>query len=183
MDRRMRKTRKAIFDAFIELMYEKDFASITVGEIIEKADVGRTTFYAHFETKDFLLKELCEELFCHVFDAVSDEKPEHKHIFECESSESVFLHLLRHLQNNDNNILKLLYGTNNDLILRYFKADLQQLVESQLDSFEPKRNEKIPDSFRINHIASVFIEAVRWWVDNGMKEAPETIAEYFYSSV
>lgn len=183
MDRRMRKTRKAIFEAFIQLLSEKDFAGITVGEIIERADVGRTTFYAHFETKDFLLKELCEELFCHIFDAVSEEKPEHKHIFECDSSETVFLHLLRHLQNNDNNILKLLYGTNNDLILRYFKADLQQLVESQLDSFEPKKSEKIPDSFRINHIASVFIEAVRWWFDNGMKEAPETIAEYFYLSV
>ncbi len=183
MDRRTRKTRKAIFDAFIELLSEKDFVNITVGEIIDKADVGRATFYSHFETKDFLLKELCEELFCHIFDAVSGENPGHKHIFECDSSDSVFLHLLRHLQNNDNNILKLLYGTNNELILRYFKTELQKLVASQQDLFEPKKSEKIPDSFRINHIASVFAETVRWWVDNGMKESPETIAEYFYLSV
>lgn len=183
MDRRMRKTRKAIFDAFIQLLSEKDFAHITVGEIIERADIGRATFYSHFETKDFLLKELCEELFCHIFDAVSKEKPAHSHIFECDSSDAVFLHLLKHLHKNDNNILKLLSSTNNELILGYFKENLKQLVASQTELLELKKSEKIPDSFRINHIASVFVETVRWWVANGMKESPETIAEYFYLSV
>ena len=57
MDRRQRKTREAIFTAFIELLSKKDFAQITVGEIINQADIGRATFYSHFETKDFLLKD------------------------------------------------------------------------------------------------------------------------------
>jgi AcrR family transcriptional regulator len=69
MDRRQKKTREAIFNAFSELLSKKHYNQITVGEIIELADVGRATFYAHFETKDFLLRELCAELFCHVFDA------------------------------------------------------------------------------------------------------------------
>ena len=68
MDRRQKKTRENIFKAFIELLSKKHYNNITVGEIIERADVGRATFYSHFETKDFLLKELCEELFCHIFD-------------------------------------------------------------------------------------------------------------------
>ena len=98
MDRRKRKTREAIFIAFTELLAKKDFTQITVGEIIEKADVGRATFYAHFETKDFLLKELCGELFCHIFDTMKEEKAEHRHIFDCDAPDSVFLHLLQHLQ-------------------------------------------------------------------------------------
>ena len=67
MDRRQRKTREAIFKAFTELLSQKNFDQITVGEIIESADIGRATFYSNFETKDYLLKEFCKELFCHIF--------------------------------------------------------------------------------------------------------------------
>ena len=54
MDRRQRKTREAIFNAFITLLSKKNYNGITVGEIIEVANIGRATFYAHFETKAFL---------------------------------------------------------------------------------------------------------------------------------
>ena len=183
MDRRQRKTREAIFKAFIELLSEKDFGQITVGEIIDRADVGRATFYAHFETKDFLLKELCEELFCHIFDAEKNGPSEHQHIFNCDAPESVFLHLLQHLQKNDNNILALLSCQNNELFLRYFKINLQQLIVSQLPLFEKRKSDRLPDSFWINHIASTFVETVEWWIDHGMKESPETITEYFFLAV
>lgn len=183
MDRRQRKTREAIFAAFIELLSKKDFSQITVGEIIDRADVGRATFYSHFETKDFLLKELCEELFCHIFDATNNGETEHRHIFTCDAPNSVFLHLFQHLQKNDNNILELLACQNNELFLQYFKNNLQKLVVSQLSLFETRKSGILPDSFWINHIASTFVETVRWWIDNGMKEAPETITEYFYLAV
>ena len=183
MDRRQRKTREAIFTAFIALLSNKDFGQITVGEIIEQADIGRATFYSHFETKDFLLKELCEELFCHIFDSTNNCNPEHRHIFNCDAPDSVFLHLFQHLQKNDNHILQLLSGQNNELFLQYFKNGLQKLVASQLTLFAARKNEKLPDSFWINHIASTFVETISWWVDNGMQESPETITEYFYLAV
>lgn len=179
MDRRQRKTREAIFEAFVSLLSKKDYEHITIGEIIEHADIGRTTFYAHFETKDFLLKELCEELFCHILDALN-EKCEHKHIFNCKAPDSVFLHLFQHLQKNDNNILELLSCKNNELFLRYFKDNLVGLVENQLHLFETKRSPELPESFWINHIVSTFVETIRWWLHNGKKETPETISEYFF---
>ncbi len=179
MDRRQRKTKKAIFNAFTELLSKKDFNQITVGEIINSADVGRATFYSHFETKDFLLKEFCEELFCHIFDAENNEGLDHKHIFECNSSDSVFLHLLRHLQKNDNNIIALLSSQNNELFLRYFRYNLEVLVENHLNLFELQKDKKIPLPFWKNHIVSTFIETIRWWINNGIKESPEVITEYF----
>lgn len=183
MDRRQRKTREAIFRAFIDLLAKKDFAQITVGEIINKADIGRATFYSHFETKDYLLKELCEELFCHIFDAMHEEKVNHKHIFDCNAPESVFLHLFQHLKKNDNNILELLSSQNNELFLQYFKRNLGELVASQLYLFESRKSEKLPESFWISHITSTFVETLKWWIDNKMSESPETITEYFFLAV
>jgi len=183
VDRRQRKTREAIFSAFIALLAKKEFEQITVSEIIDKADIGRATFYAHFETKDFLLKELCDELFCHIFDAVDPSQNKHRHIFDCNAPDSVFLHLLQHLQRNDNNILELLSCQNNELFLRFFKTELQKLVISQLPLFSSRKSEQLPDSLWINHITATFVETVRWWIDNGRKESPETIANYFFLSV
>ena len=183
MDRRQRKTREAIFSAFITLLSEKDFSQITVGEIIENADIGRATFYAHFETKDFLLKELCQDLFCHIFDAAEDAPHHHSHMFQCDAPDSVFLHLLQHLSRNDNQILQLLSCPNNDLFLQYFKEQLQIMVIHQLPSFAARKDPRLPDSFWIHHIASTFAETLRWWIENGMQETPETITEYFYMAV
>ncbi len=174
MDRRQRKTREAIFKAFIELLSKKNLMHITVGEIIEEADVGRATFYAHFETKDFLLKELCRELFCHIFDSISDNHS-HSHIFNCQKQDSVFLHLFTHINNNDNNIAKLLNCQNNRLFLQYFKTGLIDLLEN----IEIKNHKVLPKDFVTNHIASTFVETVKWWIDNGKKESPELICEYF----
>lgn len=70
MDRRQRKTREAIFRAFTGLLKEENYSKITVQQIIDRADIGRTTFYTHFETKDALLESFCTDIFDHVFPTI-----------------------------------------------------------------------------------------------------------------
>ena len=181
MDRRQKKTREAIFHAFTQLLSTKDFNHITVGEIIALADIGRATFYAHFETKDYLLKEFCEDLFSHIIDAEKNDPPEHKHIFDCDSSDAAFPHLFKHLQKNDNNILTLLSSQNNELFLQYFRTNLNNLIEKHITLFKSHKQENVPESFWKNHIASTLVETIRWWIQNGMQESPEVITEYFFS--
>ena len=183
MDRRQKKTRAAIFEAFSELLSQKHYHRITVGEIINRADVGRATFYAHFETKDCLLKELCEELFCHVFDCAKKDRTDHHHIFDCTAPDSVFVHLLQHLLKNDHHILDLLVCENNALFLNYFKENLKKLIEEEFTSFLSNKAPTLPKDFWVNHVSATFVETVRWWIEHGMKETPETLFAYFTATL
>ena len=125
------ETRVAIFAAFSKLLAEKSYGKITVQEIIDTANVGRTTFYAHFETKDDLLKTLCEELFSHIISSALDCTHTHGLYSDRNVPESVFCHLLQHLQEDENNILALLSCESSELFLRYFKDSLNELIQDQ----------------------------------------------------
>jgi AcrR family transcriptional regulator len=68
-DRRVLRTQKLLRQALFALMGEKDYESITVQDILEKADVGRSTFYVHFRNKDDLLKSGLEMFRAWLFEA------------------------------------------------------------------------------------------------------------------
>lgn len=179
MDRRQKKTRAAIFSAFTALLEEKSYSKITVQEIIDAANVGRTTFYAHFETKDDLLKELCGELFGHIISSAMDCTHTHGLYSDGNAPESVFCHLLQHLQENDKHIIGLLSCESSEIFLRYFKDSLNDLVQSQFVNQNRTVNIDIPQDFLINHISSSFVEMVLWWIKGRMKQTPADLDRYF----
>lgn len=179
MDRRQQKTRAAIFDAFSVLLSQKSYSKITVQEIIDAADVGRTTFYAHFETKDDLLKALCEELFGHIINSAIDSAHTHGLYSDQAAPESVFCHLLQHLQENDKNIVALLSCESSEVFLRYFKDSLNGLVQSQFVNQNRRHNKEIPEDFLVNHISSSFVEMVLWWIRGHRKQSPAELDQYF----
>lgn len=179
MDRRQQKTRAAIFSAFIALLAEKSYNRITVQEIIDGANVGRTTFYAHFETKDDLLRALCGELFGHIIDSAMDATHTHGLYSDGSAPESVFCHLLQHLRENDNNILGLLSCESSELFLRYFKDSLNELVRTQFVERRRTADTPLPQDFLVNHISGSFVEMVLWWIRGRMKQTPEELDGYF----
>lgn len=56
-DRRTQRTRQALMSAFVELVLTRGYDVLTTGEIVRKANVGRSTFYLHYASKEELLKE------------------------------------------------------------------------------------------------------------------------------
>ena len=61
-DRRVVKTRRALKEALTDLILEKGYEGVTVQDVIDRADVGRSTFYAHFIDKDDLLMAILADL-------------------------------------------------------------------------------------------------------------------------
>jgi AcrR family transcriptional regulator len=77
-DRRTARTLRAIRSAFVALVLERRYDTIRVGDIIAKADVGRSTFYEHFRGKDDLLRQSMEGLLAILADAAVPDDDEVK---------------------------------------------------------------------------------------------------------
>ncbi len=65
-ERQAQRTKKAIETAFSELIHEKSYNTITIGEIVDRANTGRSTFYRYFETKADVLISMHGQLFNHL---------------------------------------------------------------------------------------------------------------------
>ena len=179
MDRRQRKTREAIFQAFGNLLERKRFENITVQEIIDEADIGRSTFYAHFETKDALLQAMCTDIFHHVF---TEELPEELDADKLDSSKSLELklgHVLYHLRENRLNLKGLLASESGELFMRYLKEHLQDLFERYIDDIQIA----VPRDFLLHYLVGSFAQTVSWWVSRDMQPAPETVAGYYLAVI
>lgn len=68
-DRRIRRTRAAISEAFIRLMFSRRYDAIRTADLIAEAGVGRSTFYEHFRNKDEVLVAVIDPLFAPLADA------------------------------------------------------------------------------------------------------------------
>lgn len=180
MDRRQEKTRNAIFDAFSALLTRNGFNNITVQDIIDAAGIGRTTFYAHFDTKDDLLKEMCASIFSHVFSET--RHAENNHDFSGSMDIRTYVtHMLYHLRDSRFNILGILDSESGDLVVSIFNQHLDRsLMEHVMENVRPR---DAPLSFVRDQISGSFINALKWWYSHGLKESPETMATYFMSVI
>ena len=177
MDRRQRKTRAAIFSAFTTLLEKKNYSSLTIQDIIDEADIGRTTFYSHFETKDELLKAICSDIFSHVF---SDEiMSEDKHDFSDHGSFRYRLtHILYHLKEKQQSIKGILSGESGEVFMRYFKEYLYRIFEGQITS-----ENDIPKEYRLHQAVCSYAETVCWWLKGKSEYSPEQIMEFYFKCV
>lgn len=178
MDRRINKTRKAIFIAFEKLLTEKRYEHITVQDIIENADISRSTFYAHFETKDDLLKSTCQNLFDHIFE--DHPVSEDSHDFSAGSStlRTRLTHILYHLHDDRKLYERIFACESADLFWAYFKIQFVELLR-KYDLGKNAEKLLVPDDFFLNYYCSAFIETVKWWFGTGLKTAPEELALFF----
>lgn len=179
MDRRQQKTRKAIFDALSRLLEKKRFDGITVQEIIDEANIGRSTFYAHFETKDDLLKAMCTDIFHHIFEDKLPQEADHDYSVGSHNLELKLGHMLYHLRDSKNNLKGILCGDSGDLFMGFLKNYLRELFGRYKDEFSPE----VPEDFLMHHLAGSFAEAVKWWIKEDTKHSPEEVASFYMAMI
>lgn len=177
MDRRQARTRTAIFEAFMALLEQKDYARITVREVIDAANVGRSTFYAHFADKDALLEALCSQLFDHALSAALH----HDHSHSGNASEPALLHVLYHLKDDDRGMRALLAKDTSGAALRYFTRGVEGLVgETGVVRRVPQG---VTSAYAVHFVARSYVDAVDRWLHDGAQEAPQDVHRRWWAMV
>lgn len=179
MDRRQRKTREAVFKAFSRLLAKKRYQHITVQDIIDEADVGRTTFYAHFPTKEDLLDQLCEDIFVHVFSAVREREDSHDFSSRPGTLRNGLTHLLYHLLDRRDDFASLFSGDSGGVFLKYFREQLAKAFDGMQELFP----ESVPKAYAETFYVSSFAELVSRWVAEGFQESPETMVGCYFALI
>ena len=166
-DRRITKTRKAIYNAFLQLLNQKDYETITVQEIIDLANVGRSTFYSHYESKELLLNELCKKLFHHLFERIDQL-----------STYDYLAHIFQHFKKNQDHVSSLLLSKN-DYFIRQLRNELEHDVYPMVADELIQAHPNIPNSYLKHLVVSHFIETLSWWLKNGKSYTGQEVVLFY----
>ena len=169
-DRRSQRTRHLLSEALVELIREKDYNTITVSDIIDRANVGRSTFYAHYRDKDDLFVGELDR----VIELLSQRIPGQEEIPFFPS-----LGLFRHVGEEYELYKALLWTPGIDLLIKHMQKSLSQRIVQGLK--KSGRDYEIPLPALATFIAGSFLSLLKWWLENKMIYSPEEIDKIFKS--
>lgn len=182
--RPIQKSRKLLHQALISLITEKNYESITVQQILDRANVGRSTFYTHFRDKDELLTMGFEHL-RKAIDDIQKKTP----TTAAQSYEKIIgfsLPMFEHLfeYRNEWNALR---DSQAGIIVRQSIQDMiGGLAERELKAgFQERKNSDsaIPFELYVNYLASTFMSVVSWWLESKNPRAPNEVNNIYRALV
>ena len=175
-DRRTRRTRQLLRDAFVALLKEKRYEDVSVQDIIERADVARSTFYVHYVDKEDLLVGkwgvFASNLGVHADGLKHEENKGHSLL----STLGWFQHIKA-----QGDLLKIIAkDPAMDLAMKTLHGILLEDMQMRIQSHLPE-NEKasIPPSLAVEYLAGSLMTLLKWWVKQGMSYPPERMDEIF----
>lgn len=165
IDRRVHRTRQALYDAVVRLMLTRPYDEIAVPDIAAEAGVGRSTVYAHFRSKDELVARSLERL-RPVLQHGRETQLLRPRIESCQGT----LALLRHMHGH-RALLKALEGTaGHAIVLGAIRQELARFLGAYA---RPGLHRGVPRKLILDFITGTFMTVATWW----LSEEPETSAE------
>ena len=174
-DRRVQRTRELLQQALIELIEERDYDTITVQEIVDHANVGRTTFYDHYSGKDDLFMS-CHEAIVHKFHNI---QPHPDSLLLAEAPAGV-VSAYRHLIEARALLYPIFQSQDGQLILRRIRDGIAKDIETTLGTMFPQAESVIPPNILANYLAGAQIALIQWWLEKRQLHTPETLAQTFH---
>ena len=175
-DRRVGKTRKALKEAITDLILEKGYEAVSVQDVIDRADVGRSTFYAHYIDKDDLLMAILADLEVPGPDSSS-----------WRADDPAFgwtLELFRHFGSGKRLFRAVASGQSGALARRETTERLETLARAELSRLKAARR---LDSFRrellVRFLVGTFIGFMDWWMREENEHLPPEQVDHAFRSL
>ena len=167
-DRRVRRTRRLLQEAMVALVVERPYERITVQDVLDRADVGRSTFYAHFRDKDALFESCFDDLrdgLEQELDAMAAGGPPHN---PTSPVGVIFEHAYRHRA-----VYRAMCGRHGDTVAtRYLHRMLVERLHAHLAQVGTRLPVDIVAEYHGSALAGVLIR----WVRDDFPSTPETMA-------
>ncbi|MBB4934772.1 AcrR family transcriptional regulator [Lipingzhangella halophila] len=161
-DRRVRRTRRAIREALVELCAEQRFGSLTVEDILRRADVARATFYAHYRTKEDVLVDIVHSLTEDRAAWMAGYEAQHPDGFTGHPLRSIFAHA----ENNAAVYRVILQGAGDGRPLREFYERTSEEAEAlfRARAQQSGHTPRIPVELVARAWAGELIGTLVWWL-------------------
>jgi len=181
-DRRIRRTCERLGSALVALIQERPIDDVTVQDVLDRASVGRSTFYLHYSDKDDLLLSQLEKFLETMSTALSVRKEESHRVVPVAE---LFAHI-----GSQKKLYRALADSGRlndffDLAQGYFARGIEQrLRESKRLSklAQPKLPQREVGA-RASALAGSMLSLLRWWLDRGARESPRAMDELFHRMV
>ena len=159
-DRRIQRTRQLLLDALIQLVVEKGYEATTVQDVIDRANVGRSTFYSHFRDKDDLLLSGFERL-RDVFEGFQKHPASESAVWD------LALTLFQHAEEN-RHVFKALFGKRaGTVVLDHVQKVLAAYLKGHFQAMFARKRPPVPLDVLVQYFVSVLLGLLTWWLDSG----------------
>jgi AcrR family transcriptional regulator len=175
VDRRVQRTRRLLQDALLELILEKGYEAITVQDILDRANLGRSTFYVHYRDKDDLLvseferfREMFEEYDAHMSGAAA----------QAARAPSLSLAFFRHAGEHHELYKAMMGKQGGEVVRKYLYQYVSDLMANHLNrQLAQARQLTVPREILVHYMISSFLSLLTWWLDHDMPYTAERMEE------